>query len=247
MGVSGDRLELGWLSRSKPPITSCVTKDFSLYDILGVLAPGTVVALGVVTLFPETAPILTNKDFTAGEFGVILLASYVAGNLVAGVGNFLEAGYRKCCGGSHTAVALGPKASRVIRPREHEAVETKLKALGFLRGEERLAALPVSERQALGGRIYTYVEARSRTRRIDLFNAQYGMNRGIAAAFVMLVGMVLIQSAWSHWQAIVVLIGCALVAGFRMDRFSRYYSRELVRQFLEAPEKLPEPNNGEHN
>lgn len=44
-------------------------KDVSLYDILGLLIPGTVITVGVITLFPDVATILTNKTFTVGQLG----------------------------------------------------------------------------------------------------------------------------------------------------------------------------------
>jgi hypothetical protein len=68
-------------------------KPFSLYDILGVLAPGAVFTIGVVTFFPQFSSFLRNENFTFGDFGLMVLVSYVTGNLVAAVGDLLEKPY----------------------------------------------------------------------------------------------------------------------------------------------------------
>ena len=55
-------------------------KEVTLYDILGVLAPGVVFTVGILTIYPDVAPIVTRKEFTIGNFGLVVLISYVAGN-----------------------------------------------------------------------------------------------------------------------------------------------------------------------
>jgi hypothetical protein len=42
-------------------------KQFSLYDILGVLAPGVVVTVGVLALYPEAIKVVPNKEFSLGD------------------------------------------------------------------------------------------------------------------------------------------------------------------------------------
>ena len=77
------------------------------------------------------------------------------------------------------------------------------------------------------------------TERIDLFNAQYGMNRGIAASFLALIALLLFTSGFKLWRLEAVLAVCAGLAVYRMERFWRYYGRELYTQFLAASEEAP--------
>lgn len=106
-----------------------------------------------------------------------------------------------------------------------------MKEVRLISDEEHLAALSREDRGTLARRIYTFVEARKRARRVDLFNAQYGMNRGIAAGFL-LITLFLLQKGLAEWRVSTVLLACAALALFRMQRFSEYYSGELIRQFL---------------
>jgi hypothetical protein len=76
------------------------------------------------------------------------------------------------------------------------------------------------------------VAAKGASRRIDIFNAQYGLNRGIAAGFVVLIVMLFFQSGIHCWRLQAVLAGCTLLAFYRMERFARHYTAELLRSCL---------------
>lgn len=210
-------------------------KELSLYDILGVLAPGAVVTVGIITLFPEAAAVLANKNFTVGEFGIVLLVSYVVGNLVAGLGNFLERAYWRMRGGDPTDCAI-KKDGMLIHPREHQALQEKLQAKQLIRTDEHLADLHPRDWKGITRRMYLELENRKATRRIELFNAQYGMNRGIAAGFIVLVALVAFHAGLAAWRIELILAVCTALACYRMERFSRYYTGELLRGYLTAGE-----------
>lgn len=209
-------------------------KPFNLYDILGVLAPGAVVTVGVMALFPEAAAILNNKDISLGDLGLVVLVSYVTGNLVAALGDILEGPYFAVFGGLPTQ-RVKKNGGSVIPKREFTSVETKLREVGLLNGEEAIAKLTGGEWHAVTRQMHTYLDARGRTGRIEMFNAQYGMNRGIAAGFCALIVLLLVQQGWAHWQLMLILFGCVVLAVIRMHRFGVYYAKELFRQFLTAP------------
>jgi hypothetical protein len=213
-------------------------KEVTLYDVLGVLAPGTVITAGIIVLYPQTRAVLTQKEFTIGDFGLVVLISYVAGNLVAALGHLFETFWWKIRGGSPTDRARSENGA-VLSPREQKAVQEKLRTLAIIAPSENISSLANSDWRSIARRIYTFVEARGMTRRIDLFNAQYGMNRGIAAALLMLVVMIALHCGFSVWKLELILVGCALLALYRMGRFSRYYATELFRQFLIAPSAVP--------
>lgn len=218
-------------------------KELSLYDMLGVLAPGAVVTVGVITLFPEAAAVLANRNFTVGEFGIVVLASYVIGNLVAGLGNFLEAAYWKIRGGNPTDCAIRP-GNMLMHAREHQAVQDKLQAKGIIKSDERLADLSPGDWKGITRRMYLDLENRKSTRRIDVFNAQYGMNRGIAAGFIALVAMVMFHAGLVAWRMELILAVCAALACYRMERFSRYYTGELLRGYIAAEGPKPQEPTG---
>lgn len=212
-------------------------KQFNLYDILGVLAPGTVVTVGILAVFPETSSLFHGRDFSAGDFGLVVLVSYVMGNLVAGLGNFLEMPYWKAFGGQHTDVVRRNDGS-VLPARQFAELEKKLRGTGMLKSDESASALNDFEWRGLTRQIYGYLGVRKLTQRIEIFNAQYGMNRGIAAGFLALVVLIAFRFGVEHWRTQVILLACAALAAYRMHRFSRYYATELFRQFLVAPAEI---------
>jgi hypothetical protein len=206
-------------------------KELSLYDILGVLAPGAVVTVGIITLFPQSAAVLANKSFTVGEFGIVLLASYIVGNLVAGLGNLLESAYWKLRGGNPTDRAI-KSCCKLIHVREQHALQERLQSNKLIQPDEQLTDLQPSDWKGITRRMYLDLQNRTATRRVDLFNAQYGMNRGIAAGFVALAVMVILQVGLAAWRIELILAACAALACYRMERFSRYYTGELLRGYI---------------
>jgi|ERR1041384_1037539 hypothetical protein len=219
-------------------------KQFSLYDILGVIAPGVVLTLGVIAAYPDTLKIIPNRDFSLGDFGVVVLVSYVIGNLVAALGNFLETPYWKLFGGQPTD-AVRENTGKVIATRQFQAVESKLKSTGMLTQNESILSLSAADWRALTRQIRAYLDARNMTRRIEIFNAQYGMNRGIAAGFIALAVIMTILSGVQLWRTQAVLLTCAALAAYRMHRFSWHYAAELFRQFLVAPQHAQEKKPAE--
>jgi len=118
----------GWTGNGKPNAANDPTvKEFNLYDILGVLAPGAVVTVGVMIIFPETIPVLTKENLSAGELGFVVLISYVIGSLVAALGNFLEGWYWRFRGGWPTDRAH-QSHGKILEARELECLQEKLRS-----------------------------------------------------------------------------------------------------------------------
>jgi hypothetical protein len=219
-------------------------KPFTLYDVLGVLAPGTVLVVGIVTLYPGTVGLFTRSDFTAGSFGLIVLVSYVAGNLVAALGNFLEVPYWWLARGRHTEKARSTKAG-ILSSFQLLQLQSKLHETGMLPPDRNLDQLAPEDWFGLTRQIHSYIDVRKLTERVELFNAQFGMNRGIAAGFLALAGMVFLHQGWSGWRIATLLGVAAVLAFYRMHRFSRHYAQALFRQFLVAPAQIPKASEKE--
>ncbi len=209
-------------------------KELNLYDILAVLAPGAVVTVGIITLYPDAGSVLANKSFTIGEFGIVLLVSYVIGNLVAGLGDFLEAGYWRLRGGNPTEAAIHTGCT-FVHSREQRAIEEALRSKGLIAIDEELKNLRPQDWRALTRRMYVELEQRNATQRINIFNTQYGMNRGIAAGLTVLLAMLLVRSGLDSWKVELLLVVCIGLACYRMERFSRYYTGELLRGYISPP------------
>lgn len=67
------------------------------------------------------------------------------------------------------------------------------------------------------------------TRPIDIFNGNYGLNRGLAAASFALACVAALHAQWLIAFGLVLL---SVIYAYRAYRFGVYYARELYVQFL---------------
>jgi hypothetical protein len=178
-----------------------------------------------------------------GGLGIFLIVAYAVGQAVACVGNFLERlltciGLEfptddvrsQCLGKKRVVLAAGQLA---ILPARLQS------ALG----------LPSSPEESYGNRsqwrgiktqVYAYVSAAGRATRVDTFNALYGLNRGIAAAFLSLSALTVFHSGSvsvgersGYFEVAVLLVLGSVLAAARARRFSKSYERELFTQLLQ--------------
>lgn len=216
-------------------------KELSLYDILGVITPGAIVTIGIITVFPESSAVLANKNVTVGEFGLVVLVSYIIGNLVAGVGNLLEGSYWRLRGGWPTERAVRADCA-IIQAREREVLEEKLVVNKLIKDGERLAELPPKDWRGISRRIYLEVTNPNARNRIEVFNAQYGMNRGIVAGFIILEALIILHAGFRLWRIELLLAACTIMACYRMERFGQYYASELLRGYLCSTKEASNPH-----
>jgi hypothetical protein len=216
-------------------------KQFDLYDILGVLAPGTVLMLGLLYFYPERMAVLGDKNLSVGEFGAIVLLSYVAGNLIAALGSILEKPFWKYRGGYPTTRARLNKGD-IITKDEFASVEEKLREKGILTDPKPATDLNPSEWDAVTRRIHSYLDTRSLTRRIEMFNAKFGMNRNVAVAFLLILIISIRRLGMPGLKIDIVLFACIVLAVCRTREFGLSYARSLFRSFLTSPESIPSPD-----
>lgn len=126
----------------------------------------------------------------------------------------------------------------LISPQQRELVGKKLRSrLGIevesIRGLDRKVWWPISRQ------LYSDVARHGRPDRIDTFNGNYGLNRGLASACFMLACVVATQQSWVPCM---LLAGLTVVYAYRAYRFGVHYGRELYMQFLilsDSPAKAP--------
>jgi len=64
-------------------------KSFSYYEFTSILLPGAITLFGIMSLFPTVNRLLSNSEFSIGEFGLFVLLSYAIGHLIQGLGNII--------------------------------------------------------------------------------------------------------------------------------------------------------------
>lgn len=200
-------------------------KVLGFYDYVALVTPGAAFLFGLFFVSPELKALFTAEGVTVGNLGLFVLMSYVAGHLLAAGGNLLEWAWWRAWRGL---------------PTDRLLTDGKLLSNGARADlEKRAAALPCMHAGPGPGKaawadavrmMAAEVRNAGRAARLDIFNAQYGMHRNLAAALagVTLAALAAAPHRWGVAMCGMVLAAAALA---RMHRFGVYYARELASSF----------------
>ena len=212
-------------------------KNFSFYEQTGILIPGATLVFGLLFFFPEFRALFFSDGVSIGGLGLFLLISYAAGHLAAALGSIMES----CVWlgrGRPSDWVVGEK-NRLLSPEQMESLEQLIKQrlsldIAAIRGMNRKQWVPISRQ------IYADVMSHGKPARIDSFDGNYTLNRGLAAA---LLALALLSLAYSEtdWRVTVGLLPIAAIYTYRMYRFGVSYASELYVQFLLLPAQPPLP------
>ncbi len=215
-------------------------KKFDFYEFAGVLCPGAVVVFGLAKIYPTLAPLISKQEGASlGDLGFFVILSYVAGHLVQAFGNIIEKLWWLCWGGLPSNW-LRSKRERLLTDDQKAHLKVKFEKLSGT----HIKPIGDLTRRAwfnITRQMYAIVSHAGRAVRIDIFNGNYGMFRGIAAAMVVLIVASTVETGWHHPQRYAFLGSALLLALLRMHRFGVHYARELFVQFL-ATEKDDKPD-----
>lgn len=209
-------------------------KDLSFYEQAGIVLPGSAVLFGVLYLIPELRPLFMDKGLTVGGLGLFLLLAYALGHLVAAVGNLLELLIWWPVGGMPTTWVRSSK-TRLLTTDQLERLRLKMKPrLGL--DLPTVHGIPKKEWRGHFGLLYRDVLASGAAGRIETFNGNYGLSRGLAAAMLLLAGLVAVRQLedWHRWSFALVVVGALYVS--RMCRFGLHFAREVYLRFLLLPD-----------
>lgn len=214
------------------------TKNFSFYEQVGIVMPGSVFLFGLLFCLPQLKEVFAKDGISVGSLGIFVIISYAAGHLLAAVGNVTENLYWRCKGGMPSNWIIGRKP-RLLSSVQITKVEALVAArLGLVMAP--LANLTVESWSPIFRQIYSDVERHGKPDRGNTFNGNYGLNRGLSAATFALAVMILIQNI-NHWPVSLGLLGVSCVYLYRMHRFGVHYAREIYNQFLLLPLEPAKP------
>jgi hypothetical protein len=205
----------------------------SAYEYVGVIAPGAIVALGLSLAFPALKTILGDR-VSVGEFGIFLVVSFAFGHVVQAVGNLAEIAIWRLVGRPSDAVRR--EGQHLLTARQRLDLQARA---SVLEGEAiDLIVIPPHAWATVVSRMYTKVQAAGRTERIDAFNRNYGLLRGVSVAF--LITAVWLACNRGDPKLIALSTAFGLATAWRMLRAGRNYARELFLEFLNLSiESLP--------
>jgi hypothetical protein len=213
-------------------------KTLSFYEQAGILIPGAVFLFGLLWLAPNSEHFGVTGAVTVGGLGLFLILAYALGHAIAAVGNILERVFWSAFGGMPTDwVTHDPP--KLLTPEQIDQL--------LLRASERfdvawppLRGLPKARWSRLYGQLYRDVLA-NMPGRVETFNGNYGLNRGLASAAFALVPMALLVRPGANGVAIgsfIAVVG--LVYLYRMYRFGVHFANEVFFGFL-APRAASVP------
>ena len=203
-------------------------KSLSFYEFAGIVLPGIIVILGISILFPNMKNFLFNNTLSVGDFGLVLILAYAAGQINQAVGNLVESVWWQLQGGTPTDWVRQRKGDLLTDTQLENSLKLIYSKLDLKIDVTKISA---SEWRNVTCQIYVSLIAQNRTERIDIFNGNYGMNRGIAAVLITLALLTFFSEVGSIKIAL-LLLGLSFIAISRMSRFAKYYARELFLQFL---------------
>jgi hypothetical protein len=199
----------------------------TFYEQVGIVIPGSLFMVGLLFYIPALNTLVAKDGVTLGQFGIFLLLSYAAGHFIAALGNVLESALWRSFGGMPSDWLTRQKPSLLSR-QQIAALETKVASrfgvnIGKLPGMDRKVWWPISRQ------VYADVAKNGKVERIDTFNGNYGLNRGLSAACVALA---IVAATRAQWYVVIGFLALAIVFAYRAYRFGVHYARELYLQFL---------------
>jgi hypothetical protein len=211
-------------------------KNFSFYEQTGILIPGATLVFGLLFFFPEFRMLFFSDGVSIGGLGLFLLISYAAGHLAAALGTIMDSCVWLRGRPSNWVVR---EKNRLLSPEQMDSLEQLIKQrlrldVAEIRGMSARQWFPISRQ------IYADVMSHGKPARIDSYDGNYTLNRGLAAA---LLALVLISLAFSEtdWRVALGLLPIAVIYTYRMYRFGISYANELYAQFLLLPAQPPLP------
>jgi hypothetical protein len=208
-------------------------KSFSLYEQVGVIIPGSVLLFGIILLAPDLRSVFDQGGITIGGLGVFVLLAYAVGHGVAAIGNALETLWWWWFDGMPSTWVVG-STPKILRPEQVEMLQERVRDRLEIRDCD-IRKLTSKEWTPIFWQLYRDVLANA-PGRVEVFNGNYGLNRGLCAALLSLAVVVL--CFWpDRWRAaILCLIGAAIYL-WRMHRFGVHFSREVFTGFILLPAK----------
>ncbi len=206
-------------------------RKFDFYEFVGVLLPGVVLLTVVGLVFPSLKADIVGTDMSVGDFGWRTMLAYVVGHLLQGIGNLIERAYWWFWGGMPTDWIRSGKRPLIAGEQQRLLQHNVRKLLG----NEAFELEKVNSHQwdSITRQVYAYVSDAGLSYRVDVFNGNYGLFRGVASALLVSLVLVLITD-WTAWRAEFLIAVLGALAIYRMHRFGVRYGRELFVQFIQA-------------
>lgn len=198
-------------------------KEFSFYEFVGIIVPSAIFLYSsqLIIEFVYQKQIV---DFgKIGETAIFVIVCYGFGHIMQSIGNILESILWFIYGGIPTKWL------------------TKKNRFGNTLFDNPLNQTILEKvKQKFGdgitdyGRLtYNFIFLKEKTGRVDIFNGNYSLFRGLAIASLLITVMC---CCFFNWQVTTIAIVPFILSVMRMIRFAKYYATETFRTFYNLGE-----------
>lgn len=193
-------------------------KEFSFYEFVALIVPSCVLLFGGYLLlkFYKQFEII---DFSKlGETIIFIIVCYGVGHLIQSLGNLFEKLIWFVYGGMPTMWLSKPNRFKKT------LFEQQLNQDILQKVQSKFG----NKYNDYGRLTYNLIFQAEKTGRIDIFNGNYSLFRGLSVSFILLAGMVCYYSNWQY--SLLSFIPFVLLTR-RMIRFGKYYATEIFLTF----------------
>jgi hypothetical protein len=210
---------------------------FDPYDFFGYIASGLLIIVGMEMVFGF--PQIMNRDLTAIQIAVLILAVYVAGQAVATPAKFILEDFvvGKILKKPSTNLLRSkpPLIGRLIFPGFFHPLPTSVQ-------EVLLTSVTSDKKQPSGEDLFIFVRYDSKIlnnenlmKKLDAFRDKYGFNRNLAfAAFIIGLSLFIKSQMLGDFVALkygIASIIIAVLLFYRYLKFFRQYSFEMFNTY----------------
>jgi len=207
-------------------------RQFDFYEFAGVIVPGTVFLVGAAIL-AEPIRKLVFGELSVGEATLSVIAAYGIGHLIQALGNLIEWGWWRAWGGIPSDWVRSQR-HRLLSEEQAASLDVELEGKLRLKVTDGYRSMSAHAWYSVVRQVYATVASSGNAQRVDIFNGNYGLNRGLAAALLAIAVVNAIMEGRS-WKAELILMVGVILALYRMHRFGVHYARELFVQFVQLP------------
>jgi len=211
-------------------------KELSFYEFAGVIAPGSILLFILIQIYSNSSPLSIQKELTVGGLGVFAIISYALGHILQSVGNLFENAMWFVCGGKPTDWITKEGKCNYLGKEQTELLPGKIDTILGIKMKKKISEYKSREWSGITRQIYAAVKQAKAAERVDIFNGNYGLCRGLAASMAICFLALLLKTGLTHLEFLILFFVFFILSVYRMHRFARHYASELFVQFLQLKE-----------
>jgi len=198
-------------------------KEFSFYEFTGIIVPSTIF-LYSIKLIVEFVYKKHFFDFgKIGETAVFVVICYGFGHILQSVGNIFESLLWYVYKGMPTKWLTNQNrfGKTLFETPLNQKIADKVK---------QKFGVGITD---YGRLTNNYIFQKNMTARVDIFNGNYSLFRGLSVSFLLIA---VLCAYYFNWTITLISIIPFILSLLRMIRFAKYYATEVFRTFYNLPE-----------